>query len=200
MKPTLLGQAYDQIADVWRDDRFDADNGMAMHRRALQFLEVEGACLNVGCGCNTRFNRLLREQGLDLEGLDVSARMIELAREADPDATYVEADICQWQPSRAYALITAWDSIWHVPLTSQADVLSKLMAALVPGGVLMFSTGGLAEATEHRDSVMGPEVYYSTLGIAGILSLVDAYGCVCRHLEFDHWPELHLTVIVQKPA
>ncbi len=74
----------------------------------------------------------------------------------------------------------------------------KLMTSLTTGGVFIFSAGGLDAAAEHRDSSMGPEVHYSTLGIPGILNVVMEAACVCRHLEFDQYPENHLYLIVQK--
>ena len=46
---------------------------------------------------------------------------------------------------------------------------------------------------------MGPEMYYSSLGVNGFLALVSRLGGVCRHLEYDQYPELHTYMIVQKP-
>ncbi|MGM0632082.1 MAG: hypothetical protein ACQETO_02810 [Pseudomonadota bacterium] len=31
-----------------------------------------------------------------------------------------------------------------------------------------------------------------------LLSLLGTFGCVCRHLEYDQYPEKHLYVIAQK--
>ena len=194
--------AYDQLADTWRDGRFNPEEGLAQHRRALGFLPdpAPGWALNVGCGCNTRFNALLRARGLALEGVDLSARMIALAREADPQVTLHHADICDWAPPRAYRFIAAWDSLWHVPLAAQRAVMLKLMAALAPGGVFLFTAGGLDAPGEHYDDFMGPTVYYATLGIPGLLEAIAASGCALRHLEFDQHPQSHLCVIAQKPA
>jgi hypothetical protein len=45
---------------------------------------------------------------------------------------------------------------------------------------------------------MGPEVYYSTLGTQGFLSLLLQLGCQIKHLEYDQHPELHTYLIVEK--
>jgi predicted TPR repeat methyltransferase len=197
-----IAAAYDQLAERWRDDVFDPANGIGQHERALAFLSQagEGWALSVGCGCNTRFNPLLRAHGLQVEGVDISARMIELARAADPAVVLHQADIVGWAPPRSYRLISAWDSIWHVRLDEQRPLMRKLMAALDPGGVLIFSAGGLDRPDEHVDATMGPEVYYGTLGISGLLEVVNEAGCVCRHLEFDQYPEQHLVVIAQRTS
>lgn len=198
LTPTAL--AYDEIAERWLDERFDPRNGLAQHARALNFLTdgAGGWALNVGCGCNTRFNSLMRRHGLQIEGIDVSARMIELARLADPALSLHHADVCSWQPPRTYRFIAAWDSIWHVALKDQRALMLKLMHALDAGGVFLFTAGGLDAEGEHIDAYMGPELNYSTLGIPGLLRVIAEAGCVCRHLEFDQHPQKHLAVIVQR--
>jgi predicted TPR repeat methyltransferase len=202
MDHAAIGAAYDSIADRWLDERFDQANGIRQHEQALRFLQggAEGWALNVGCGCNTRFNALMREHGMQLEGIDISGRMVALARAADPGVLLHHADVCAWRPRRAYRFISAWDSIWHVALEEQRPLMLKLMQALEAGGVFIFTAGGLDAEDTHVDSTMGPEVYYSTLGIPGLLDVIRDAGCVCRHLEFDQYPEKHLCVVVQRVA
>jgi hypothetical protein len=62
----------------------------------------------------------------------------------------------------------------------------------------MFTTGGLEKAEEKSDSCMGPPMYYSTLGTPKTLELLARFGCICRHLEYDQYPEQHLYIIAQK--
>lgn len=45
---------------------------------------------------------------------------------------------------------------------------------------------------------LGQPLYHAALGIPKILQLMDRFGCICRHLEYDQYPELHLYLIVQK--
>ncbi|MCB0094627.1 MAG: hypothetical protein KDE46_02855, partial [Caldilineaceae bacterium] len=59
-------------------------------------------------------------------------------------------------------------------------------------------TAGLDAPTEKVDSAMDVPVSYGVLGIPNTLKLINACGCVCRHLEYDQYPELHLYLIVQK--
>lgn len=194
-----IASAYDLLGDRWLDGRFNIDNGVSQYKRALSFLDTSGTgwSLNVGCGCNTRFNALLRTHGLELEGIDISERMVALARKADPSVIVHRGDVCTWEPPRKYTFISAWDSIWHVSLSKQRPLLLKLMSSLEAGGVFLFTAGGLDEPSEHWDSYMGPAVYYATLGIQGVLDTIKEAGCVCRHLEFDQLPQNHLCVIVQ---
>lgn len=197
MQPSEIAESYDSIADRWLEP-FLETNGIRQHQQALQFRPTGGVALDVGSGCSGRFIRLLESHGYRVEGLDVSARMIELARMRNPDVQFHHADVCEWAPARQYDFITAWDSIWHVPLDRSEGVLRKLCGALSPGGVFIWTTGGLDGPEEKRDSSMGPPVYYSVPGISKTLQTIAEVGCVCRHLEYDQWPEKHLFLIAQK--
>ena len=197
MNPIEVGQSYDSIADRWQAPQLSLD-GLAQHERALQFVSNRGNALDAGCGCNGRFIDLLRQRGFTVEGVDVSERMIALARQRDPTVQFYHADICQWEPPRKYDFITGWDSIWHVPLAAQDRVLQKLCAALNPGGVLIFTTGGVDIPGDVQDAHMGPPMYTAALGIPRTLELLSDFGCICRHLEYDQHPALHLYIVAQK--
>lgn len=198
MQPAEIARSYDSIAQQWLEPHLAA-NGIWQHEQALKFRPRGGRALDVGCGCSGRFLWLLESHGYEVEGLDVSAQMIALARTRNPGTTFHHADVCEWVPPRSYDFITAWDSIWHVPLDRSASVLRKLCGALTPGGVFIWTTGGLDGPEEKRDSSMGPPVYYSVLGIPQTLQLVADAGCIYRHLEFDQLPEKHVFLIAQKP-
>ena len=120
-------------------------------------------------------------------------------RERHPGIPFHHADISQWNLPRKYDFISAWDSTWHLPLKHQEPVLEKICAGLNPGGVHLFTTIGLDAPGDHGDSGhMGVPLAYGTLGIPKLLELLPKFGCVCRHLEYDQYPEMHLYVIVQK--
>jgi SAM-dependent methyltransferase len=198
MDPINTGLAYDRIAEVWNSDTFNRKNGVAQHDRAVEFSKSRGRALDVGCGSSGRIIDLLIRHGFKAEGLDISAKMIELARLRHPGVTFHHADICRWEMPVRYDFISAWDSIWHVPLAEHKSVLKKLLGSLTPGGVFIFTTGGVDDPGEKKDASMGPEVYYSVLGIPGILEVLAECDCICRHLEYDQYPELHLYIIAQR--
>jgi len=198
MKPEDTGSAYNQITHLWEDDKFNLANGMSAHQKAIEFVEGRGDALDVGCGLTCRFIDLLVAEGFSPEGVDISSEMINKARLKRPRIKFHLQDICEWEIPIRYDFITAWDSIWHVPLNQQSALLTKLIDSLNPGGVFIFSFGGVDNAGEHTNKAMGPEVYYSSLGLKGFLSLFMKMDCIIRHLEFDQHPETHTYAIIQK--
>jgi RimJ/RimL family protein N-acetyltransferase len=194
MTPEQVAASYDQIADRWLDL---PTYGFAQVERAVGFVKHKGVALDVGCGAG-RCLGLLARHGFITDGVDASAAMIALARDRHPEARLFHADVCGWELPRSYDLIVAWDSVWHVPLAHQEAVLTKLCRGLTAGGVFVFTTGGTDAPSEKQDSCMGPPMYHATLGIPMTLRVLAGAGCVCRHLEYDQYPEAHVYLVAQR--
>jgi SAM-dependent methyltransferase len=197
MEPRQTAAHYDRIAG-WIQQSTSPTYGLAALRRALAFTAGPGVALDVGCGPTGRFLTVLEEAGFAVEGLDASAEMLALARTRNAGATFHHADICEWEFSRAYDIVTAWDSIFHLPLDRQEPVLRKLCAGLAPGGVLLFTCGGVPPG-EISGEMQGLRFDYSTLGPERNVAILAEEGCLVRHLDFDQWPEGHVVVIAQRP-
>lgn len=199
MKPSEIGKNYDRITHLWLSPDFNMSNGIEPHQQALKFVQNRGYALDIGCGLTGRFITQLLKEGFTPEGVDISEEMLKNAKQRLPETTFYKADICDWTIPKQYDFISAWDSIWHVPLEEQEKVIRKIVEALNPGGVFIFSFGGTDKACEKRDSNMGPEMYYSTLGINGFLNVLLDSGVACRHLELDDGKAgMHAYLIVEK--
>ena len=198
MDPKETALHYDQLADWWQSQHQTSTYGLAALERALKFTTGRGYTLDVGCGSSGRFINVLLQQGFQAEGVDISSEMIALAQRLHPTVTFYTADIAQWQPPKAYSLITAWDSTFHLPLALQQPVLETLCAALKVKGVLLFTCGGGHSQGEVTGSFQGQNFAYSTLGVDTFLKLLNEQGCTCRHLEYDQYPENHVCIIAQK--
>jgi SAM-dependent methyltransferase len=195
MTPEQVAASYDRLADHWVDV---STYRVAQVERAVAFVRHKGVALDVGCGTG-RLMGLLSKHGFCTDGIDVSPAMLALARERHADTRLFHADIGRWELPEAYDLIVAWDSVCHMPLAEQAAVLTKLCRRLAAGGVLVFTTGGTDGPDERLNSYMGPPMYHATLGIPTTLRVLAGAGCVCRHLEYDQYPEAHVYLIAQKP-
>ena len=198
MKPSETARNYDQIAYHWNGDKFNRNNGIAQHERALQFTERRGSAVDIGCGSSGRIIDWMLAKGFQTEGLDLSSEMIRLAKERHPDVLFHHADICTWEFPHQYDFISAWDSVWHAPLEEQESVLVKLCSGLNPEGVLIYTSGGLDKPGVVTNPFLGQPLYNAAIGIPRTLQIVDECGCICRHLEYDQYPGPHLYLVIQK--
>jgi SAM-dependent methyltransferase len=198
MEPKNTAIRYDQIARWWQTEHQDSTYGITQLERAIKFSPNRHSALDVGCGSSGRFINILSQHRFQVEGLDISREMINLARKLHPEITFYMADICSWIPPKLYSLISAWDSTFHLPLNAQEPVLKKLCDALEPDGVLLFTCGGGHKNSEIKGAFQGQDFEYSTLGVDAFLHILTSHHCTCRHLEYDQYPENHVYIIAQK--
>jgi trans-aconitate methyltransferase len=198
MHPEDTAARYDRIAQWWQTQHQDSLYGVAQLERAIKFAPKKHFAIDIGCGSSGRFLKVLSEHGFQVEGLDISAEMIDLAKQLHPDITFCREDICYWSSPKSYSLVVAWDSTFHLPLDMQELVLKKLCDALEGDGVLMFTCGGGHKQSEVSGTFQGQNFEYSTLGVNAFLKILNEQHCTCLHLEYDQYPENHVYIIAQK--
>jgi cyclopropane fatty-acyl-phospholipid synthase-like methyltransferase len=198
MKPEETGLHYDRIALLWQKQHMHSTYGIAALERAIKFVENKSTALDIGCGSSGRFTEVLIKYGFTPTGVDVSSEMIRIARQQHPQVTFYTEDICTWHLPQKYDLISAWDSTFHLPLAKQKPVLNKICDGLNAHGVVMFTCGGTAEPEEISGGFEGVTFDYSTLGVDEYLRLLIEFGCACKHVEYDQYPENHVYIIGQK--
>jgi len=198
MKPEETGLHYDRIALWWQKQHVHSIYGLTALEKAIKFAENKSTALDIGCGSSGRFIEALIKNGFTPEGVDISTEMIALAKQRHPDVTFYVENICTWELPRKYDLISAWDSTFHLPLVEQKPVLKKMCNGLNPKGIILFTCGGGFSPEEISGGFEGESFDYSTLGINEFLRLIIEFGCSCKHVEYDQYPENHIYIIAQK--
>lgn len=165
MNTQEIAASYNALASHWDGDDFHRSNGIAQHERAIRFSRRSGDAIDIGCGSSGRIIDLLGANGFNVEGLDISERMLELAKARHPQGVFYQADIVTWKFPKKYEFISAWDSVWHVPLEHQQLVLESLCDGLYAGGVLIYTSGGIDEAGETSNPFLGKPLYLSLIHI-----------------------------------
>ena len=196
MKPTDTGKLYDEISAWWNDNEARLTTGVDFVRKALRFSAGKGNALDVGCGSGGRVITALLGAGFQVTGIDVSEAQLSYARKRHPEVRFLLSDICAWDTQERYAVIIAWDSIFHVPYSAQRRVVGKLGNALAQGGVILFTAGGVDG--ERTGQMRGHEFYYSSLAEEEYLKVMKESGCKCLLMERDQYPEEHTVFIGAK--
>lgn len=210
MKPEIIGKKYDKIADWWNEDMKNSTYGMAQIEKAIRYCKHNDKALDVGCGTGGRVINRLIERGFTVTALDVSEKMLSIARSAHPDVVFESCDIRTWERNEKYDLIVAWDSIFHLPTVDQEPVIKKLCDLLEDEGIVIYTFGdayGDHEDLSCRDE-NGNQVGeldndpfgYGTIGISENLRVISENGGKCMHLELDQYPNGHVYCIAKKTS
>ena len=153
--------SYDQVADeyirrIFDELRYKPLDRQLLDRFAARVRDAGPAC-DVGCGPG-HVARYLHERGVQICGVDLSPVMVEKARGMTPAVHFRQGNMSALDtPDSAWAGITAFYSIIHIPRGDVTRTLRELRRVLRPGGVLLL-TFHLGDATTHLDEWWGQKV------------------------------------------
>lgn len=116
--------------------------------------ELTGRVLDLGCGAG-RLTGYLVEGGADVHGIDISERMLAVARTRYPGARWEQGDLraVGELPAGAYdVVVLAWNVIDVLDDATRREFLGAVRRVLTPDGLLIFSSHNLAAADTRGDA------------------------------------------------
>ncbi|HEV8480362.1 MAG TPA: class I SAM-dependent methyltransferase [Candidatus Eisenbacteria bacterium] len=138
MKPAAtLVEEFDAIAEALAAVPAIRERLSSAERDLLRWIPAgAGRGLDVGCG-DGLLTRAAARRGIAMLGIDLSPRMIALARaRSGPDVAYRVADVMNdaIEPGAAYDIVLSVNTVHHLPL---AAIVPRLAALVAPGGRLL---------------------------------------------------------------
>jgi SAM-dependent methyltransferase len=109
-----------------------------------------GRVLEVGCGWGELAEWIARETGADVVAVDLSPRMVDLARERGVDARLADVEELPFADETFDVVVAAW-MLYHVPDLERG--LAEIARVLRPGGTLVAATNSRLHLQELRDLV-----------------------------------------------
>ncbi len=192
-----LTTPYDHIAAAWHASprAFKAKRYVDL---ILGRLAPGAPVLDLGCGTCEPVARYVQERGFRVVGVDESAAMLEIARRAAPGVELVRADMCEFDSDERFAAAVVWDSLFHVERGRHGAVFERLRSLLAPGGLLLLSAGGTADAG-FTSEMHGRAFFYSAHEPAEALRLLTAAGFEVELCEEDDPSSRgHIAVVARK--
>lgn len=112
--------------------------GRHVHGEA-DFVERHGPCSVLDAGCGTgRVARELARRGLEVAGVDLDPRMLEVARRKAPHLAWQTGDLATVTLGRTFeAVVLAGNVLIFLEPGAEAPVLANMARHLVPGGMLI---------------------------------------------------------------
>src|SRR3989344_1676954 len=124
-----LKETYNKIAEDWHRDHQDDSWWMEGTDRFIELVGSGASVLDAGCGVGTKSKYLL-EKGLKVSGIDLSEKMIEIARREVSSGTFFVKDILSEDIGETFDGIYSQAVFLHIPRSQIGLALGKLFAAL----------------------------------------------------------------------
>ena len=172
----LNQRSYDAIASQWQQARLIIS---AREQRYLDALMIDltpgETVLDLGCGTGRPMAAWFIDQGLHVTGIDQSAEMLALARLAFPQARWLRHSLPELQLAEKFNAIVLWDALFHLPRSHHRLLLERSYNHLLPGGKLMLTSGGSADAA-FTDTMFEHRFFYDSLAPDTLQSVLEEIG------------------------
>jgi SAM-dependent methyltransferase len=126
-------EVYNALAEVCADHYVSGNPDRPFLEQFLSHLRKGTRLLDVGCGTGNGA-KYFSDHGMRVEGVDLSGRMIEVARRNYPHIRFTRKDIRNYRPGQ-FDAIWAGYSLFHMGRADFQGVLKRIRKALVPDGI-----------------------------------------------------------------
>ena len=176
-----------------------AAESRAVHEVVLRYKRSAGnALLDVACGTGAHLAHLRRDYRV--EGVDVDAGMVAVARRRLPDVPIHEADMETLALGRRFDVVTClFSAIGYMKTVDRLERAVRSMARhLVPGGVLVVEPWLLPDAYKpgsiHARFVDEPGLKLARVGVStveGRVAVMDMHYLIATPAGVERFEERH---------
>jgi SAM-dependent methyltransferase len=156
-----IRENYDRLADEYARKLFNELQHKPLDRELLNrfgsHISESGEVCDMGCGPG-HVSRYLHDAGATVFGLDLSPRMVEMARQLNPDISFRVGNMMDLDlPDGLLAGIAAFYAIVNIPIEFLPLVFREMERVLQPGGLLLLAFH-IGDEIVHVDELWGRHI------------------------------------------
>ncbi|MCX5598906.1 class I SAM-dependent methyltransferase [Streptomyces phaeochromogenes] len=173
-------EAFDAIGDRY-DEAFPHKEGqLSAGEWLIDSLPAGSRVLDLGCGTGVPTTRQMTDAGFEVVGIDLSRRMVELAGQYVPGATFHQLDIADLRPGGPRDLgrfdaVAAFFSLLMLPRVEIPLALQTVRHLLVPGGLFVLSMVE-ADVDNYAIPFLGNTIRVSGYVLEDLHKVIEAGG------------------------
>lgn len=180
----LAKKGYEEAADDYAAKR-NQFKSLKYLEQFSKLLEKGKTILDVGCGAGKPVDEYLVKQGFAVNGIDISERMIELAKKNVPQSFYEVKDMSKLKESE-YCVdgIVSFYAIFHTSRETHQELLNRFASFMPNGGAILITMGsGEWEGTE--ENFHGAKMFWSHYGAEKNKEIIENAGFKILLNEID---------------
>ena len=179
---------YDDIAKEYAEEFFydTSDNKhIDAFLQSLDGIKI----LDAGCG-NGKDCKYISEKGFEVNGIDLSIGMLEIAKEKVPNGKFEVMDIANITiPENSYDGIISNCSLFHIPSEELPQTLESFARILKSNGkLLLVLQEGFGETMIEEPYRSGVYIYMNYFSVETISNLLQEYGFKVNNIEKEEAP------------
>ena len=175
-----VGSGYSKIANKYAELFYDELDYKPLDKYLAEVfcskIRENGKVCDLGCGPG-HISRFIKDEGIDVIGIDISDGMLKEAKEKNPDIEFIKGDMLDLKLNdMSFAGIMLYYSIVHLTISELEQVIIKLRKALEQNGILYISFH-VGDNILHVDSLLDENVNldYMFFQTDEIVSLLKKY-------------------------
>lgn len=130
---------YDKIAIKYTELYFNETGDFPFVDKFLNKLPKNGKILEVGCGAG-HFSNYMAEKGFVVEGIDLSKKFLEIAKEKVPNVIFKYMDMRKLEYlDEEFDGVLSTYALIHIPTDEVVQTLQESFRVLKPGGMIFIA-------------------------------------------------------------
>ena len=167
-------ESYDKMGETYHNFRDNEKFNRELHKFA-DFLPSSGKVLDAGCGVGRPVSQFLVKKGFKVTGVDISQKMIDLARENVPEGSFYQKNILTLDFSdNSFDGIICVYTLWHIPRKDHSSIIGNFHRMLKENGILVINTG--IHESEGMSQFFGEPMLWSANDPMKTLAFVKGRG------------------------
>ncbi|NHJ40571.1 MAG: class I SAM-dependent methyltransferase [Asgard group archaeon] len=187
-----IEESYDKMGETYHNFRDNEKFNNELEKFA-DLLPVSGNVLDAGCGVGIPVSKFLVRRGFKVTGIDISRKMIDLAKQNVPEATFYQKNILTLDlPGNSFDGIICVYTLWHIPRAEHSFIISNFHRMIKENGLLVINTGVFE--SEGMSEFFGEPMLWSNNNPKKTLNyVIDAgfsiifEGVLKRGEEMQYW-------------
>lgn len=153
-------ESYDKMGETYHNYR-DNEKFKGELEKFAKLLPNLGEVLDAGSGVGRPVSQFLVDKGFKVTGIDISSKMVDLARENVPKGTFLQKNILDldFTDSSFDGIICVY-TLWHIPRANHDAIIKNFQRMLKDNGILVLNTG--VHESEGMSQFFGEPMLWST--------------------------------------